>query len=471
MYTFQPSGSDAEGNTLTFAIDGKPDWALFNTSSGQLAGTPAAGDVGQTADITISVSDGKGGSASLAPFAITIMAAPASSPPPSSPTPPTTPPTTPPSNTPPTISGTPMTTVMAGATYSFQPTASDANHDTLTFTIANKPSWASFSSVSGALSGKPVTSNVGAFANIKISVSDGKASASLAVFMITVQAPPNQPPTISGSPATSVTAGFAYSFTPTAKDPDGNALTFAIQNKPSWATFSTSSGALTGTPSSAQVGSYANIIISVSDGKASVSLPAFAIAVAAPPSGSPSPPPSSTPTTISGTPGTTATVGSAYNFQPTASGSSGSTLTFSIQNKPSWATFNTSTGQLAGTPGGGDVGTVSGIAISVTDGKTSASLSAFQIVVSQIATGSASLSWVAPSTNVDGSTLSSFAGYKILYGTSPSALTQMVQIANPSVTTYAVSNLNSGTWYLSLVVYTSDGTQSTPTNPVSVSIP
>jgi len=88
-----------------------------------------------------------------------------------------------------------------------------------------------------------------------------------------------------------------------------------------------------------------------------------------------------------------------------------------------------------------------------------------------MATGSATLSWVAPTLNVDGSTLATFAGYKILYGTSASALSRTIQISNPTVTTYTVDNLSSGTWYLALVVYTSDGTQSVPTNPVSVSIP
>src|SRR5689334_15243275 len=47
-------------------------------------------------------------------------------------------------NTAPTISGTAGTSATAGQAYSFTPTASDADHDTITFTIANKPSWAAF---------------------------------------------------------------------------------------------------------------------------------------------------------------------------------------------------------------------------------------------------------------------------------------------------------------------------------------
>jgi len=275
-----------------------------------------------------------------------------------------------------------------------------------------------------------------------------------------VQAPPNHPPTLSGTPPTSVVAGSSYSFTPTASDQDGDSLAFSIQNKPSWATFSTSNGKLSGTPASS--GTFANIIISVSDGQASTSLAAFTITVTAAQT--------SGPPTISGTPATTAAAGSAYSFQPTASGASGKTLTFSIQNKPAWATFSTSTGLLSGTPATSDAGTTTNILISVSDGTNSASLAAFSITVTQVSSGTANVSWVAPTQNSDGSTLTSFAGYIILYGTSPTALNQSVQVANPTVTTYAVTNLSSGTWYFSMETYLSDGTTSTATTPVSLAV-
>jgi hypothetical protein len=84
---------------------------------------------------------------------------------------------------------------------------------------------------------------------------------------------------------------------------------------------------------------------------------------------------------ISGTPATTATVGSAYSFTPTTSGAAaGATLTFSIQNLPAWASFSTTTGALTGTPSG--AGTASDIVISVSDGTSKASLAAFNIIVS-----------------------------------------------------------------------------------------
>src|SRR5207248_2750671 len=169
-----------------------------------------------------------------------------------------------------------------GQHYSFAPTTTDPSAKTLTFAISNKPSWATFSSSTGQLSGTPAAANVGAYANILISVTDGTSSAVLPAFAIAVTAPPPMPPTIAGSPATSVVAGQSYSFAPTTTDPSGKTLTFPTPNHPSRAAFSTGTGQLSGTPASANVGTYPNIVISVSDGTSKVALPAFAITVTAP---------------------------------------------------------------------------------------------------------------------------------------------------------------------------------------------
>jgi hypothetical protein len=70
-----------------------------------------------------------------------------------------------------------------------------------------------------------------------------------------------------------------------------------------------------------------------------------------------------------------------FTFQPTASDIDGDDLTFSIQNKPSWAEFNSTTGLLIGQPS--VIGTDNNITISVTDGKLSTSLASFSIEVTE----------------------------------------------------------------------------------------
>ncbi|HEY9042199.1 MAG TPA: Ig-like domain-containing protein, partial [Rheinheimera sp.] len=182
------------------------------------------------------------------------------------------------SNRAPTIGGAPATTVLQGNAYSFVPTASDADNDTLSFSITNLPVWAQFNTSTGALSGTPTAEHIGTTAGIVITVTDGEASASLQAFSITV-ANVNEAPEIGGTPATSVNEGEAYSFVPTASDADNDTLSFSITNLPVWASFNPDNGALTGTPTAEHVGTTAGIVISVSDGKTSASLPAFSLQV------------------------------------------------------------------------------------------------------------------------------------------------------------------------------------------------
>lgn len=91
--------------------------------------------------------------------------------------------------------------------------------------------------------------------------------------------PVNQAPNISGQPPTSVVAGDAYSFTPTASDADNDPLSFSVAGQPSWATFSSTTGSLQGTPGDGDVGTTGEIVISVSDANATTSLSGFAITI------------------------------------------------------------------------------------------------------------------------------------------------------------------------------------------------
>ncbi|MGH8179174.1 MAG: putative Ig domain-containing protein [Steroidobacter sp.] len=439
-YGFQPSAADANGDSLSYAVSNRPSWASFSSSTGRLSGTPGTANIATYSNIVISVSDGRA-SAALPAFAIQVRG---------------------PDNRAPTISGSPATSVQATQAYSFQPMASDPDSDALTYSIANRPSWASFSTSSGRLSGTPTTANVGNYTNIVIRVSDGRATTSLPAFSINVTAPANRAPTITGSPPTSVDAGVAYSFTPTASDADRDTLGFTIQNRPSWASFDTATGRLSGTPASANTGAFNSIVISVSDGRASASLAAFNITVNAA---------ANDPPTITGSPATSVNAGVAYSFQPNGSDPDGDTLTYSIQNRPSWATFNTSTGRLSGAPAIANAGAYANVVISVSDGAASASLPAFTITVAQPTNGSATLSWTPPTQNTDGSTITNLAGFRIAYGASSVALNQTIEIANPGLATYVVTGLNSGTWYFAVKAYSSSGAESALSSVASKTIP
>jgi hypothetical protein len=84
---------------------------------------------------------------------------------------------------------------------------------------------------------------------------------------------------------------------------------------------------------------------------------------------------------LSGMAKTQVEAGTVYQFKPTASDEDQDTLTFSIVNAPSWAKFNGETGELKGTPTAEDAGVTNAIEISVSDGRLTTRLPAFNLSV------------------------------------------------------------------------------------------
>jgi hypothetical protein len=115
-------------------------------------------------------------------------------------------------NAAPTMTGTPGATAVVGQAYSFQPAAADANGDALTFTVTNLPSWAAFNAQTGRITGTPTAAQVGAYANIRVTVSDGTANATVGPFTITV------------SDVANASGSATLSWTPPTQNSDGSTL-------------------------------------------------------------------------------------------------------------------------------------------------------------------------------------------------------------------------------------------------------
>jgi hypothetical protein len=130
---------------------------------------------------------------------------------------------------------------------------------------------------------------------------------------------------------------------------------------------------------------------------------------------------------------------------------------------------------LSGTPATTNAGTYSNIEITAYDGYSKAVLPAFSILVQKAAgnpigsppagtsvpatTGSATLSWVPPTQNANGSVMTDLAGYHIYYGTTPD-LEQSVTVSNAGLTRYVLTGLAKTTWYFAMTAYDSAGRES-----------
>jgi hypothetical protein len=266
-------------------------------------------------------------------------------------------------------------------------------------------------------------------------------------------------PTISGTPASLAEVDQFYAFQASANDTDGDTLLFSITNKPSWAAFDTAHGYLSGYPAENDAGTETTgIVIGVSDGRNTASLPPFSIRVSAS---------TNLPPVISGTAPAEALVGKPYSFAPVAKDPEGKPLLFRVANRPAWASFDASNGRLHGTPDSGDVGVYGNIRITVSDGTSSTSTPAFSIAVVETTTGSVTLSWNPPTENVDGTPLLDLAGYTIYYGTIERQYDHSLKIDNPGVTSAVIGNLGLGTWHFAATATTAAGLESDPSAEVT----
>ncbi len=142
--------------------------ATSNTNDAELAGVPAASDIGTSSNIVIAARVG-GQSASMAPPGIQV-----------------TPPPLPPSS-PLVIAVQPNNFAQVLAPYVLTPIVRE--HDSgrvLAFSISGKPTWATFDPLTGTLSGTPQYIDMGTVSNIVINVSDGVRSDSTGRFSIEV---------------------------------------------------------------------------------------------------------------------------------------------------------------------------------------------------------------------------------------------------------------------------------------------
>lgn len=161
----------------------------------------------------------------------------------------------------------------------------------------------------------------------------------------------------------------------------------------------------------------------------------------------------------------------AFVLTPLAADADGDPLTFDIAGKPAWATFDAQTGRLSGTPAASDVGRASGIVISVSDGKSRVGTTAFDVVVQAATRGNVVVEWDAPTTNLDGSSLTDLASYRVVYGQSSGALTQVLNVTDRLATSAQVSGLSAGTWYFAVRAVNQAGQESPLSNVASRLVP
>ncbi|MGO0059118.1 Ig-like domain-containing protein [Brevibacillus fluminis] len=332
------TASDADGDTLTYSVKTNADHGTVtvNPADGSWTYTPNANYVGLDT-FTVEVSDGKGGTATST-ITITING---------------------PENQAPTV-GNDSKTTTKNTPVSGTVTASDADEDTLTYSVKTDASngTVTVNPADGSWTYTPTPDYVGPD-TFTVEVSDGKGGTVTSTITITINGPENQAPTV-GNDSKTTTKNTPVSGTVTASDADGDALTYSVKTDASngTVTVNPADGSWTYTPNADYVGPD-TFTVEVSDGKGGTVTSTITITINAPENQAP---------TV-GNDSKTTTKNTPVSGTVTASDADEDTLTYSVKTDASNGTVTLNpAGSWTYTPNTDFTGTDS-FAIEVSDGK------------------------------------------------------------------------------------------------------
>ena len=328
--TFTVTASDPDSDPVTLSAENLPTGATFDPGTGEFSWTPTSGQVGEH-QVDFSAWDGL--LTATDSLIITVTQG----------------------NRAPVLDTIGAQSVNEGDTLTFTVTASDPDGDSLSYSASNLPSGATFDPATRVFTWTPGYDQAGSYPGVHFEVSDGSLTDSEDIT-ITVNNV-NRAPVLEAIGYQSVYEGGTLTFTVTASDPDGDALSYSASNLPSGATFDPATRAFTWTPGYDQAGSYPGVHFEVSDGSLTDSED-ITITVnnvnRAP--------------VLEAIGNQSVDEGGTLTFTVTASDPDGDALSYSASNLPTGATFDPATRVFTWTPGYSQAGTYAGVTFTVTDG-------------------------------------------------------------------------------------------------------
>jgi RHS repeat-associated protein len=255
LYTYAVRANDVEGNSLTYSLVTAPAGMVIDPSTGLVQWAPSAAQLGSQ-QVVINVSDGQGGGA-VQGFNIVVSSTAGSQPP--------------------VISSTPLLDTTVSQLYSYQVAATDPQGQTLSYSLINAPTGMSIDPGSGLVQWTPATTQLGSNP-VLLAVTDTAGEIATQNFTIGVESPP-QPPAITSTPVTTVTAGAPYTYDVIASDPDGDPLAYTLTAAPTGMTIN-SLGQITWSPQIADIDNQ-SVAVLVTDSRGPTVSQQYTIAVVA----------------------------------------------------------------------------------------------------------------------------------------------------------------------------------------------
>ena len=347
-YQYQVTVTDTSGTADAYSLENAPAGMSIDPSTGLVTWLPQGGVIAAPQPVTISVQNGTGGSATQSFNLVVDVPVP---------------------NSPITITSMPTGPAVVGLPYEYQVVAQDPNGSPLSYWLDAAPAGMALSST-GLLTCTPTSDQIG-FSQVTIAVTDGLGGqASQTYSLAVVASAADRPPVITSTPATNPIPVFDnYQYQVVATDPDGDALTYSLDNSPAGMSLDPSAGLFTWTPNQSQTGSFP-ITLNVSDGRGGVVQQTFTLTVVAAGSATDHAP------TISSEPTQPAVVGQTWQYQVVASDPDDDALSYSLTTAPTGMAIS-ATGLVTWTAASSGSNPV---AISVSDGRGQSATQSFMLV-------------------------------------------------------------------------------------------
>lgn len=331
LYRHTPLVEDSDGDTVVFVLDpaSTVTGAVCDRQTGVIAWRPQQHQLGVNAFILIA-RDNRG-AATVQAFQVTVTAL----------------------NSPPVITSHPTGPAQVGFPWQYQVVGQDADGDTIHFELPTAPTGMTIQPETGIVLWIPTAADVGTH-HVEVVASDGIGESALQAFDLpVVVSSQNDPPSIETDPPTSVRLGSTYFYTIIAADPNGDPLTFTLQQAPAGMTItdsepaSSTSKLVRWTPSPQQFGPNP-VEIKVSDARNLAIVQTFTIQVV---SQSRNELP-----LITSTPPIGATVGKLYKYNASAFDPDNDPLSWSLDPSPASMSIDPLRGTLRWSPTSDQIG-------------------------------------------------------------------------------------------------------------------
>ena len=250
-YAYTIQASDADGDTLSYALISGPEGMSVDAQSGLIQWAPTQENLGAT-QVEIRIDDGKGAS-TLHSFSLAVLN----------------------TNDDPLITSLPDTVAIEDSLYTYALTVTDADPgDSLSYALVSSPDSMKVDSA-GVLTWTPLQADVGAH-QITVHALDDSSGIGAQSFLLTVLQV-DDPPQISSQPDTLASEDQLYHYVLVAADEEGAALTYLLETAPQ-AMQIDSAGVLEWTPTSADTGLQA-VVVQVTDPAGQTAVQSFSLRV------------------------------------------------------------------------------------------------------------------------------------------------------------------------------------------------